>query len=290
VARKPRGPRRRGVTGAGLPSAGSRDLRAACLRAAMELLEENGATVLSLRAVARRAGVSPGAPYLHYEARDALISAVAAVGYREVAAHLASAHPHPQPRRPGRCCHRLSRLRACPGRHCFASFFQGPATRTAVNGSPRPPPVPSTLPPSSGRAFPAPTWKHCRPRSGLLSTAWLTFICTASSTPPYPAVVSDRVRGAVHAVSAASGVASAAMNSASSTRAEAYTARRTLDGRRSASVSTSWVGAGGPGACRPPPGVLTLRRGPALRGDRYCVNPGRILTRRRHDPVRQSAV
>src|ERR1700756_5115686 len=71
------------------------DLRAACLRAAMELLEEDGATALSLRAVARRAGVSPGAPYRHYADRDALISAVAAVGYRELAAHLASAHPSP---------------------------------------------------------------------------------------------------------------------------------------------------------------------------------------------------
>jgi AcrR family transcriptional regulator len=71
------------------------DLRAACLRAAMELLEEDGATALSLRAVARRAGVSPGAPYRHYADRDALISAVAAVGYRELAAHLAAAHPAP---------------------------------------------------------------------------------------------------------------------------------------------------------------------------------------------------
>jgi AcrR family transcriptional regulator len=71
------------------------DLRAACLRAAIELLEENGAAALSLRAVARRAGVSPGAPYRHYADRDALISAVAAVGYNELAAHLAAAHRAP---------------------------------------------------------------------------------------------------------------------------------------------------------------------------------------------------
>src|SRR6201997_3875703 len=71
------------------------DLRAACLRAAMELLEEDGASGLSLRAVARRAGVSPGAPYRHYADRDALISAIAAVGYRELAQHLAAAHPSP---------------------------------------------------------------------------------------------------------------------------------------------------------------------------------------------------
>jgi AcrR family transcriptional regulator len=71
------------------------DLRAACLRAAMELLEEGGATALSLRAVARRAGVSPAAPYRHYADRDALISAVGAVGYRELAEQLAAAHPSP---------------------------------------------------------------------------------------------------------------------------------------------------------------------------------------------------
>ena len=71
------------------------DLRAACLRAAMELLEADGAAALSLRAVARRAGVSPGAPYRHYADRDALISAVAAVGYRDLAGALAAAHPSP---------------------------------------------------------------------------------------------------------------------------------------------------------------------------------------------------
>jgi AcrR family transcriptional regulator len=71
------------------------DLRAACVRAAMELLEEDGETALSLRAVARRAGVSPAAPYRHYEDREALISAVAAVGYRELAERLAAAHPSP---------------------------------------------------------------------------------------------------------------------------------------------------------------------------------------------------
>jgi AcrR family transcriptional regulator len=71
------------------------DLRAACVRAAMELLEEGGETALSLRAVARRAGVSPAAPYRHYEDREALVSAVAAVGYRELAERLAAAHPSP---------------------------------------------------------------------------------------------------------------------------------------------------------------------------------------------------
>ncbi|MFF2216994.1 TetR/AcrR family transcriptional regulator [Streptomyces antibioticus] len=71
------------------------DLRAACLRAARELLEEDGSAGLSLRAVARRAGVSATAPYRHYTDREALVSAVAAQGYRELAEDLAAAHPAP---------------------------------------------------------------------------------------------------------------------------------------------------------------------------------------------------
>lgn len=71
------------------------DLRAALLRAAMELLEESGEADLSLRAVARRAGVSAAAPYRHYADREALVSAVAAVGYQELAQQLAAAHPSP---------------------------------------------------------------------------------------------------------------------------------------------------------------------------------------------------
>lgn len=71
------------------------DLRAALIRAAMELLEESSDTDLSLRAVARRAGVSPAAPYRHYADRETLISAVAAVGYHELATRLTNAHPFP---------------------------------------------------------------------------------------------------------------------------------------------------------------------------------------------------
>src|SRR3981081_1974284 len=71
------------------------NLRSALVRAALELLEESGATALSLRAVARRAGVSPAAPYRHYADRETLVSAVAAVGYRELAERLTAAHPSP---------------------------------------------------------------------------------------------------------------------------------------------------------------------------------------------------
>ncbi|MEZ0364318.1 TetR/AcrR family transcriptional regulator [Mycobacterium sp. pUA109] len=71
------------------------DLPGALVRAAVELLEEGGATELSVRAAARRAGVSTAAPYRHFADRTALLSAVAAVGYRELATDLVAAHPQP---------------------------------------------------------------------------------------------------------------------------------------------------------------------------------------------------
>jgi AcrR family transcriptional regulator len=71
------------------------DLRAALVRAALELLEEGGSAELSLRAVARRAGVAPSAPYRHYADRDALLSAVAAMGYLDLAQCLAATRPAP---------------------------------------------------------------------------------------------------------------------------------------------------------------------------------------------------
>ncbi|WP_197078074.1 MULTISPECIES: TetR/AcrR family transcriptional regulator [Gordonia] len=71
------------------------DLPAALVRAAVEILEEGGAGDLSLRAAARRAGVSNAAPYRHFADRRALLSAVAAVGYRDLAIELAAVHPAP---------------------------------------------------------------------------------------------------------------------------------------------------------------------------------------------------
>jgi AcrR family transcriptional regulator len=72
------------------------DLREALVRAALEILEDSAVTEVSVRAAARRAGVSTGAPYRHFADRDALLSAVAAVGYRELAGALLGAQPAPR--------------------------------------------------------------------------------------------------------------------------------------------------------------------------------------------------
>jgi AcrR family transcriptional regulator len=58
------------------------NLRQALIDAAIEVLEEKGAPALTLRHVARRAGVSQAAPYHHFSDKDALLGAVAAEGFR----------------------------------------------------------------------------------------------------------------------------------------------------------------------------------------------------------------
>ncbi len=56
-------------------------LRTALVGAALDLLADDGADAVSLRAVARRAGVSAMAPYRHYPDKEALLAAVATQGF-----------------------------------------------------------------------------------------------------------------------------------------------------------------------------------------------------------------
>jgi AcrR family transcriptional regulator len=61
-------------------------LRAALIRSARAILESEGYEALTLRAAARRAGVSQAAPYNHFADKAALLAAIAAQGFREFAA------------------------------------------------------------------------------------------------------------------------------------------------------------------------------------------------------------
>jgi len=60
------------------------NLREALLRGAVRVIAEVGPAAFTLREVARRAGVSHNAPYRHFRDKDALLSAVAAQGFREL--------------------------------------------------------------------------------------------------------------------------------------------------------------------------------------------------------------
>ena len=64
------------------------DLRRVLIEAALQLVEEGGAEGLSVREAARRAGVSPGAPFRHFPSRDALMTAVAEEAQRRFRAEI----------------------------------------------------------------------------------------------------------------------------------------------------------------------------------------------------------
>src|SRR5262245_51637447 len=58
------------------------ELRARIVRASIELIEEEGLAHLSMREVARRAGVTHQAPYHHFADREAILGEIAEQGFR----------------------------------------------------------------------------------------------------------------------------------------------------------------------------------------------------------------
>lgn len=69
------------------------DLRAELIRVGIRQLEEAPSAALSLREIARAIGVSPAAPYRHFEGKEALLGAIAVAGYRRLADGLANKAP-----------------------------------------------------------------------------------------------------------------------------------------------------------------------------------------------------
>jgi AcrR family transcriptional regulator len=67
------------------------DLRRALITASSELLDEGGSHALSLRAAARKAGVSAAAPYRHFEDKNALLAAVAVGAFGALATSMRDA-------------------------------------------------------------------------------------------------------------------------------------------------------------------------------------------------------
>ena len=60
------------------------------VRAGVDLLRTDGVAALSLREIARRAGVSHGAPRRHFPTHLALLSAIARAGFADLTAELAA--------------------------------------------------------------------------------------------------------------------------------------------------------------------------------------------------------
>jgi AcrR family transcriptional regulator len=65
------------------------DLRASMIDAAVTIAGRDGVAAIQLRALARRLGVSPAAPFRHFADRAALLAAIAEVGFTLRAAALA---------------------------------------------------------------------------------------------------------------------------------------------------------------------------------------------------------
>src|SRR5262245_12279943 len=63
---------------------GNADLRRTVLDASLELIEAEGLGALSMREVARRAGVSHQAPYHHFGDREGILAALAADGFAQL--------------------------------------------------------------------------------------------------------------------------------------------------------------------------------------------------------------
>jgi len=60
------------------------DLRNALVSEGLKLLEQNGNSDFTLRDLASQVGVSPAAPYSHFEDKDALLAAIATVGFGQL--------------------------------------------------------------------------------------------------------------------------------------------------------------------------------------------------------------
>jgi AcrR family transcriptional regulator len=67
------------------------DLRRALVDAALGLVARSGTGAVTLREVARHAGVSHAAPYRHFADKDALLAAVAAEGFRALGDEMVAA-------------------------------------------------------------------------------------------------------------------------------------------------------------------------------------------------------
>jgi AcrR family transcriptional regulator len=112
------------IAAAAVPQKGSRgyhhgDLRNGLLEAARAFLEEESLAALTLRAVARRAGVSHAAPYRHFPNHEALLVELAVEGFDELREALAEAS-----RKPGSESDRVA--------HIGAAYMRFVAARPAL--------------------------------------------------------------------------------------------------------------------------------------------------------------
>ncbi|MBI5928731.1 MAG: TetR/AcrR family transcriptional regulator [Chloroflexi bacterium] len=72
------------------------DLKNALIQAGLAILSQEGVQALSLRKVAKHAGVSHAAPYSHFTDKQALIAAIATEGYKKLYEQVSAVAVHYQ--------------------------------------------------------------------------------------------------------------------------------------------------------------------------------------------------
>lgn len=121
--------------------AGAPDLREACLREALKVIERSGVEALSLREVARGLGVSHQAPYKHFASRDHLLAEVVRRIYDGFARHLDDRPRHDDPYADlgsiGEAYFTYARAHPLQYRLMFATALPDPAAHPAMMTSAR---------------------------------------------------------------------------------------------------------------------------------------------------------
>ncbi len=100
------------------------DLRNRLVAAGVALLAERGADALTLREIARRTGVSHGAPRRWFPTHRELLAAVARVGYEDLTARVAALPVHGEPERDLLALGRLYLAFARDNRGMFELMFR----------------------------------------------------------------------------------------------------------------------------------------------------------------------
>ncbi|WP_457798352.1 TetR/AcrR family transcriptional regulator [Methylocystis sp. S23] len=105
-------------------------LRQALVDAGIEILAEGGPSALTLTEAARRAGVTPAAPYRHFSGRDALLAEIARQGFETFGARIEAAwdegRPDAKTAMAAMCAAYLKFAREEPG--LYAAMFGQAAT------------------------------------------------------------------------------------------------------------------------------------------------------------------
>ncbi|CAN5561967.1 TetR/AcrR family transcriptional regulator [soil metagenome] len=108
------------------------DLHAALIAAAVTLLTRMGPAELSLRGVAREAGVSAMAPYRHFADKDALLAAVAGDGFRQFETRLRQATAAAPDARAGLIAQGVAYVRFAHDQPALFRLMFGPMITKAV--------------------------------------------------------------------------------------------------------------------------------------------------------------